>query len=251
MEVFMKYLSQHLSKLLVDLSEEGLVKKSLSSAITSDWETNFLVSLRQQFKKKGRLSDKQIEILERIAVKLLTPHKVKPSWEEETLSNMKKVLDLLSKVKNNGSLWLNFKHLDYKQIKMYRATSRSKYEGQIQIIGWLAGDDGNKDYFGRIDETGNLCLYKAGKAVKKELVDLLTKLAEDPAKVVAEYGHTTGRCSFCRQSLSDEISKHVGYGQWCAKKYQLTYPTKKQFQQAMQKNITSNISVIPAQVGGV
>lgn len=36
----------------------------------SEWEQGFLTSMREQFERKGRVSERQFEILERIYVKL-------------------------------------------------------------------------------------------------------------------------------------------------------------------------------------
>jgi hypothetical protein len=68
------------------------------------------------------------------------------------------------------------------------------------------------------------------QAIKDEAVNTLNAIALDPEKVVREFRQLTGQCSFCKRRLSDDISKAYGYGKHCAKKYQLTYPTKKQFE---------------------
>lgn len=48
-------------------------------------------------------------------------------------------------------------------------------------------------------------------------------LAENPAKVAADYGRLSGRCCFCKIELTDEKSIAVGYGPQCARSYGLPY----------------------------
>lgn len=51
----------------------------------------------------------------------------------------------------------------------------------------------------------------------------LASFAENPAKVASDFGHLTGRCSFCGLELTDERSVSVGRGPICSSKFGLPW----------------------------
>lgn len=101
------------------------------------------------------------------------------------------------------------------------AGSKSKYEGQIQIV-----DDqpfGSNRYYGRIELNGGLI---GSPDITPNVEDLLQRLTADPIGTCAEIGRLTGNCVFCTKSLTDATSLAVGYGSTCAKKRSLPYKAK-------------------------
>ncbi len=115
-------------------------------------------------------------------------------------------------------------HLRYPRIRLQTpggqpvslriAGPRSKIPGAVTVT------DGrrNGDWFGRILPEG----IWQGRA-PAEVIELVTRMAEAPAKTAAEYGHLTGSCCFCSRALSDERSTSVGYGPICAGHYGLPW----------------------------
>ena len=119
-------------------------------------------------------------------------------------------------------------HLKYPKIRLLApsgqvvvlsvAGGKSQYPGTILVV-----DEGrypDNKYFGRLFPDGR---WSAGRAATTEVLDLLRRLAADPATVAAEYGKLTGNCCFCRKALSDERSKAVGYGSTCAEHFNLPW----------------------------
>jgi len=119
-------------------------------------------------------------------------------------------------------------HLKYPKIRLIApsgqvvvlsvAGSKSQYPGTILVV-----DEGrypDNKYFGRLFPDGR---WQQGRAATQEVLDLVARLARDPAKVASEYGRLTGNCCFCRKALSDERSTAVGYGGTCAKHFDLPW----------------------------
>ena len=104
-------------------------------------------------------------------------------------------------------------------VKFYIAGERSRYHGQIMIV----GDSYPGPYYGRIDSEGNIF---DGKDMTDAVRDMVQAFAADPEAVAGAHGHATGNCCFCCRKLSDERSTAVGYGPKCAERYQLNWGTK-------------------------
>lgn len=83
-------------------------------------------------------------------------------------------------------------------VVLRRAGQKSRHNGSIQILS--EGRYPANTYFGRIDSLGNLL---PSRSMTAEVLELLGKLALNPAEVALEYGKLTGHCCFCRKALSD------------------------------------------------
>ena len=181
----------------------------------------FATSLFEHFKKKGYLSDKQwFHVFKFVDLIDNPPPPPKP---EDKLPNINGVYSLMRravspKSKSFPKLWLQLKDSD---LRINRATERSKYKGQLMLTD--GKEFGCNIFFGRIDTNGDLYLSHSGKEVKDELIDLLTRLINDPEKVASEYGKLTGNCFACHRQLSDDRSIEVGYGKVCADKFGLRW----------------------------
>jgi hypothetical protein len=82
---------------------------------------------------------------------------------------------------------------------------------------------GQNKWYGVIHPNGAWVPGGKAAAIKDDLASILTKLAEDPARVAAKHGKLTGRCCFCYTKLSDPTSTAVGYGKVCALHYGLPW----------------------------
>jgi hypothetical protein len=137
--------------------------------------------------------------------------------------SVKGVVALLNHAKSSGlkfpKLWLQLP--DGSPLRITIAGDKSKTPGFVMLTD--GGGFGVGKYFGKISQAGELMLGKDGFAVRDALTELLTRLAADPAKVAAEFGHLTGHCCFCSLRLNDERSVSVGYGPVCADKFGLAW----------------------------
>lgn len=98
------------------------------------------------------------------------------------------------------------------------AGARSKYSGQVMLTD--GGPFGDNIWYGRIDIDGNVF---PSRSMDSEVMELLTSLSLDAAKVTGTYGHNTGSCSFCARHLEDKRSVSAGYGPTCADKFGLPW----------------------------
>lgn len=94
---------------------------------------------------------------------------------------------------------------------------RSKRPGWINVV--RERDDW---YVGQIDQQGVLHSVR-GLTEHPGLVEMLRRLALEPAKVAAEYGKLMGVCCFCGRHLEDPRSTEVGYGPVCAQHFALPW----------------------------
>lgn len=199
---------QYIHRLKENLEEDNFYGKT----------NGFAESLFNHFKKKGQLSDKQWTWVIKLVDQAQNPPK-----PENKLPNINGVYSLMRravspKSKSFPKLWLQLKDSD---LRINRATERSKYKGQLMLTD--GKEFGCNIFFGRIDTNGDLYLSHSGKEVKDELIDLLTRLINDPEKVASEYGKLTGNCFACHRQLSDDRSVEVGYGKVCADKFGLRW----------------------------
>jgi len=103
-------------------------------------------------------------------------------------------------------------------VVLRRAGQKSKHTGSIQILS--EGRYLSNTYFGRIDPLGNLL---PSRSMTAEVLELLGRLALNPAEVALEYGKLTGHCCFCDRALSDARSLSHGYGPHCARVFGLPW----------------------------
>lgn len=97
------------------------------------------------------------------------------------------------------------------------AGSKSKYPGQLMVTD--GGPFGANVFYGRIDQRGIFHTYQNSLMA----LDVLRRLAANPADVAREYGKLTGHCTFCDLPLTDARSTANGYGPVCAKHYGLQW----------------------------
>lgn len=151
------------------------------------------------------------------------PRTDRPAPVLHTLPSVAGVVALLNVAKSAGlqfpKLWLQLP--DATPLRISIAGDMSRTPGYLMLTD--GGPFGANRYFGRISPLGELELGRDAPPVRDALVDLLERLARDPAKVAADFGHLTGNCCFCNRKLADGRSVTVGYGQVCAKKFGLPW----------------------------
>lgn len=198
----------------------------------------FVESLLRSADGRNGLSLKQAEWVGKLVERFSQPVVEKPKIE---LRNVKGVINLLNRAKDNGlkfpklwlkilpnevqyeSGWKNPVIKDFPDLRITVAGEQSKNPGCLTLTnGEKYGSPDNR-YWGRISPEGEFTLGRDGEAIKDRLINLLNRLADDPAKVAAEFGHLTGHCCFCSKHLTDERSTAVGYGSTCAEKFGLPW----------------------------
>jgi len=88
---------------------------------------------------------------------------------------------------------------------------QSRVPGSVNISD--GGKFGKGTWYGRILPDGR---FEQSADCTDAIVTFLMEFAQDPAGCAAKYGIATGRCCFCRLTLTDPRSTKVGYGPICA-----------------------------------
>lgn len=150
-----------------------------------------------------------------VALESLTPHEEAPT---PVMAGALRLLTNAAKRLKRPKVRLA---IDGRQVVLGLAGERSRHPGAVHVTD--GGPYGDRRYFGRIDTDG---AFQASRDADGDVIRLLARFAQEPAKVAAEHGRLTGRCAFCGQGLCDERSTAVGYGPICAEQYRLPFPTR-------------------------
>lgn len=178
---------------------------------------NDLLNGQWGLRSRGYLTERQMAAAQRMFQRLTAP---KPP--ADAAPPMTGVYDFLMAAR---------KHLKYPKIllamgkrhlKVYLSGSRSR---QPDVVNLVTEDDyGQMDFWlGRVYKDGQWQHREIPADLQTQVSSLLTRLAENPAKVAAEHGHLTGNCCFCNRPLDDPRSTTVGYGPVCAKHFSLPW----------------------------
>jgi len=149
--------------------------------------------------------------------------------QKPNVGSVKGVVELLARAAANGlkfpKLWLKFSNGDDLRISIAGNASSTP--------GYLVLTDGEgfgmNRYYGKISPVGDFqmsSLTSGDSTLRNDLQGLLARLAAEPAKVAAEFGHLTGHCCFCSKKLKDGRSTAVGYGRTCAAKFGMPWGEK-------------------------
>lgn len=187
--------------------------RSAGTRNLSTRDTDFAVSLLQQFDERGTLSEKQAYWLRKLADRAAgTP-------EPDHGIDGTALIAYFDRAAEAG--------LQYPKMKLTagghplvlsRCGPRSKHHGAINVTDGGSFEDGR--WFGRIARDGS---FTAGQACYGDVLAVLRALAADPVKTSALYGQRTGSCCFCRRHLEDYRSVAMGYGPICAEKWGLPW----------------------------
>lgn len=160
-------------------------------------------------------SEKRLAWMQKLVTDAMIPLTPKASAVSK---NLKAIIDLFdTAAKKLRRPRIVFK-IDGQVVHLQRASQNSKYPGDVHVSD--GGPFGTNKYFGRITQTGDVV---AGRDLNDNVRNILEKLADNPAKTAAEYGHKSGNCCFCNRTLTDARSTFVGYGPVCAGSFGLPW----------------------------
>jgi Family of unknown function (DUF6011) len=126
------------------------------------------------------------------------------------------------------------KHLKYPKITLRsrcsaglvpRSCRFSIYKKDLSVIHMNEGGYGSP-YFGKLHADGRVELYRDGKTIEADILDLLNKFSADPAGFSAAHGKLTRNCCYCEKTLDTKESLAVGYGPVCAQHFGLPWGGK-------------------------
>jgi hypothetical protein len=182
---------------------------------------SFARDLVAQQKKKGYLSEKQWEWVERFADAVECAGVPDFTKEFAQVGDMHGVMALFHKTKENLK-WpkIVLQTKGGQKVALGLAGPQSKHHGSVVVTDGV-GYPFNKFFGvispeGRWEPTGDI---HSKEGLKDDLTNILSQLAKRPAAVAAQYGVLTGNCCFCNTKLTDPKSTAVGYGPTCAKQW--------------------------------
>jgi hypothetical protein len=180
-----------------------------------DRDQRFALSMADQFKRRGYLSEKQWVWVDRLT------ERATRTRTNIGLKSLKAIADIFATARGT----LQFPKIVFDDtplghsIKLEVCGPKARVPGAINVTGifgrWKTGV-----WFGRILTDGT---FEQSRDCTKAVADFLTLFAQDPAKFAAEYGIKSGKCCFCRLPLTDPRSTSTGYGPVCAKNYGLPW----------------------------
>ncbi len=207
---------------LVKVPEEVQNLLDLQHALPAS-DRAFALSLYEQFRKKGGLSDKQWHWVERLNAAMLgIPEPV-----------------IEVKLPSFGSVVALFKAVAAKLMHPKLVLKAGSLPVQLQLAGPKSSAPGTvtvtdgkpfgaNTYYGRVAADGAFRPHPNVNAQQlRQISRLLCNFASDPAGAAAAYGHATGHCCFCGSELTSVKSVAVGYGPICAARWNLPWGKKK------------------------
>ena len=201
----------------VELNAEQLpAVEGLEQAIAklSQRDRDFAGDLLSNFRRWGRLSEKQMQWVD-----TLTQRAAAPAPAPAQQVNVQKIQDLFALAAQKlRRVKIALRAASGQRVVFTRAGAMSKYAGQIMITD--GAPFGQNKFFGRIDVNGD---FFATRSADADVQSLVSEFATDPAAVAGKYGRLTGGCSFCNHKLDDNRSIEVGYGPVCAKRFGLVW----------------------------
>lgn len=180
----------------------------------SQRDRDFAGDLLSNFRRWGRLSDKQM-----VWVDTLTKRATAPAPAPTQQVNVQKIQELFATAAQKlRRIKVALQAVSGQRVVFTRAGAASKYAGQIMITD--GGPFGSNKFFGRIDANGD---FYATRSADADVQSLVTEFSNDPAAIAGKYGRLTGGCSFCNHKLDDDRSLQVGYGPVCARRFGLVW----------------------------
>lgn len=206
------------------------LRQLIDNGMVDAKDLDFCTSLCQQHKQKGGLSEKQAMWVGKMLQRAMgieeqtqyAPPSIKNPKGSGPTIGIRKLINLFKQAGTKLKKPRIVLQMDSgRLVKVYP----SKYGDAINVVlqnpyqkfGWIKSEDNilrfNKPAYG-----------ESVDAHTRELViDLLEKLAADPAAVTAANGKAMGSCCYCKLPLSDPKSLDKGYGPVCAKNWGLPW----------------------------
>ena len=172
----------------------------------SDKDQAFAFSLLSSAKSSRGATFKQEAWIKTLADRIKNP-------PQSVTVNVDKIKAVLGKVKAKfPKLCLT---VDGRSYSFSINGDKSSTPGAMSVTD--GGGYNRNTYYGRIMPDGTW------DGRDNSVLPVIKLIADDPLAAIKAHGHTTGRCCFCNDLLTNETSKRVGYGPVCAKKWKLAY----------------------------
>jgi len=180
----------------------------------------FAHSLLNQLSERGSLSARQFDCLGTLAAEIEEARKRQAAKPVEI--SLVKINEMFAAHGGKRAFFM-IKASDGQRFRVARATSNSRYYGQLMVTSEGA-TFGERKWYGRIDDAGKFQRsYVGGIQSYDGVIAALVEFAADPVAVAVAYGIETKECCFCAIELTDPRSVEVGYGPVCAKKWSLPH----------------------------
>ena len=165
------------------------------AAAKNDWERGFVASVSEQFAKWGRITGKQVAVLDKIIAS------VKPRVDRQVAVQ---ALDLSVIPSGRYSVPGGDTRL---KLKIDNVTE-GKWAGYVFVKD--AAEYGHGKRYGS---------QAPGGVYRGEIVDALRAILADPFEASKAYGRLVGVCGVCGRHLEDPVSVANGIGPICAEKF--------------------------------
>ena len=179
-----------------------------------------LINGKWGFKKRGKLSDKQVYWVDTLLGRALgTAPTQKPA---ENHGDLHGFVALFETAKANLKYPKITLDINGEPLKFTLAGPNAKAPGTINITD--GGPYGANKWYGRVTKDGE---WTPSNQVTPELKNLiartLKKFSENPKSAAMSYGHLSSNCCFCNKKLDTKESVSAGYGPVCADKWGLPW----------------------------
>jgi hypothetical protein len=189
---------------------------TLESIRAYSGQSGFILSLADQLRRKGTLSDKQVAA----AAKFFAPKPALPA-----ASNLQPIIAFLRAAETNLKFPKLHFEVDGVELVLRLKGKQSAHPGAVDLVSrekvW--NEKFQQDapiWYGRIEPDGQSVF---GGRVTPSIVAALNAIAADPREASIRYARKTGHCAFCGRFLETKASVSVGYGPVCADKYGLPW----------------------------
>ena len=203
----------------VELNAEQVVPVQALEAVISklsERDRSFAGDLVANFRRWGRLSEKQLQWVDTLTQRATSPA---PVPQAAVTVDVQRIQDLFDRAATKlRRVRIALQDAAGNPVVMARAGQQSKYAGQIMLTD--GRPFGENKFYGRIDTDGK---FYPTRHAGKDVVALVSEFAANPEEVAGRYGRLTGGCCFCVRPLKDERSLSVGYGPICADRFGLNW----------------------------
>lgn len=183
---------------------------------------SFAQSLRQQYSRKGKLSERQWPWVHKLAVEADQPRKATAA---DVDLGAGKVIELFDRAAQNlkyPRVTLTFKGAT---VRFQRCGPNSKHPGSVNVTD--GGGYHTGIWYGRINRDDG-SFTRSRKAFHRSehagaVEEAIQLMAKDPVQTAIDLGKQSGVCCFCNAELTDERSTLRGYGPVCAKNFGLPH----------------------------
>lgn len=177
----------------------------LRKAATWQNPSEFCLSMIDNIKKWGSLTEKQLVAVQRMMARA---EERRLAWQAERNAGAQEID--LSPIRRmfEAAVASGYKSPVYRAagLVISRAPDHGRNPGALYVV--QASDD---QYLGKI----------VGTSYSGKLAEGLTAIAADPRGEAVKYGQKTGNCSCCGRTLTAEGSVSAGIGPICAEKWNL------------------------------